>query len=398
MPTENQAPPKKPGAYVPPHRRRQETTETVNAAKTSSLDVTVSKSNQQLRQQQQHHHRQADYSWTTNRTHQYRYQNQCHNIQSSTHYNHVPNNFTIPSARVCCINLPNRSDKWQSVMSEAHRVGGPTFCRQIERFEAIDGRKLIRQEVEDNQKHVHDDDDYNGSNNNQQQLLLTSWMDLVQPEWDATKNAKYSHRVTHGKRAMSHGEIGCALSHIMLWKSHAAASEDEGTTRTATAKNNWLETSLLILEDDCMFTAQRRKTRFPLAFEKTMRLLPPNWGILYLGFSSRGPRHYVDDDSKEKISDNDLPIRIYKPSYGFHTHGYMLTKEAAATLLQNLPVTGPLDVWLADNSWFGIPVYCSVIANEGWYNEETHAFEGANLIGQNKRRLSSDVDQSAHIS
>ena len=116
---------------------------------------------------------------------------------------------------------------------------------------------------------------------------------------------------------------------------------------------------------------------------------------MYLGFSARGPRHYINDVD-EVVEDpvHDPPIRLYQPTYGFHTHAYMITKSAAEKLLQALPVKGPIDVWLADNHWFDIPTYCSVIANEGWYNETTQEREGANLVGQKKWKLSSDVDQS----
>lgn len=82
---------------------------------------------------------------------------------------------------------------------------------------------------------------------------------------------------------------------------------------------------------------------------------------------------------------------MFRPTYGFHTHAYALTKSAAETLLQNGPVCGPLDVWLADNEWFGLNVYCGVVANEG-YNKE-----GALLISQRKHDTKSDIVQSGRV-
>ena len=83
-----------------------------------------------------------------------------------------------------------------------------------------------------------------------------------------------------------------------------------------------------------------------------------------------------------------IEISIFRPSYGFHTHAYALKASAAARLLSNLPVTGPLDVWLADNKWFGLNVYCAIVANEGWKGQ------GAPLIGQRRHDISSDISQS----
>jgi hypothetical protein len=58
---------------------------------------------------------------------------------------------------------------------------------------------------------------------------------------------------------------------------------------------------------------------------------------------------------------------------------------------------GPIDVWLADNQWFGLPVYCAVIAGEGWKNAEGN-YEGAPLVGQHRGRgTKSDIVQSSEL-
>ena len=49
---------------------------------------------------------------------------------------------------------------------------------------------------------------------------------------------------------------------------------------------------------------------------------------------------------------------------------------------------GPVDVWLADNNWFGLNVNCAVVANEGYNNE------GAFLISQQRHKSDSDIRQS----
>lgn len=81
-------------------------------------------------------------------------------------------------------------------------------------------------------------------------------------------------------------------------------------------------------------------------------------------------------------------LLCFRPTYGFHTHAYALTKHAASVLLESGPVCGPLDVWLADNAWFGLKVYCIMVADEG-YNRE-----GRSLVGQQRVHLGSDVAMS----
>eukprot|EP00977_Amphora_coffeiformis_P021057 scaffold8776_cov165-Amphora_coffeaeformis.AAC.2 len=356
---------KAPSAYVPPHRRHaQETGEVDAGTKTAHHDQPTTPRGRGGYRQEEAPRRSYD---------EPRYNKSRRNHRQSGHYPSTPT-FVIPNTRICCINLPSRPDKWKSVMGEAYKVGGDRFCQQIEKFDAVEGsvwRDAVRRNDTDRQDHKH-----------------RSWTnDMVQAEWDASQNAQYSHRVTPGPRTMTDGEVGCALSHVMLWKSHVDESKVP---------------CMFILEDDCAFVAHRGgRTRFPRSFQKAMELLPPDWGIFYLGFSGRGARHYVNNDVEVSHGEgnpvDNPPIQIYQPTYGFHTHAYLITKEAASRLLEALPVTGPIDVWLADNQWFGIPTYCSIIANEGWYNESTQQYDGASLVSQKKWKLSSDVDQSAHI-
>ena len=47
-----------------------------------------------------------------------------------------------------------------------------------------------------------------------------------------------------------------------------------------------------------------------------------------------------------------------------------------------------VDVWLADNEWFGLNIYCCVVANEGWHGQ------GASLISQRRHDTKSDIAQS----
>jgi GR25 family glycosyltransferase involved in LPS biosynthesis len=322
--------------------------------------------------------------------------------------------------RICCINLQQRPDKWQRVLQKAQHVH-ERFASKVERFEAVQGDHaddIIVNSVEESQVPV-----------------------LVQREWNATQNAQYCSRVkttnanTGGAddymKTMTDGEVGCALSHIKLWQQLAVCSSNSSSTTTSTTPDKTTTTCMLILEDDVFFTCSKQRgntSRFARAFAKAWNMLPSDWSILYLGFSSRGERIYVNNNiidegttttglasvptsnnsrssnfqRRQRSNNNnnnnplDPEIRLYRPTYGFHTHAYVINKTGAAKLLENLPVVGPIDVWLADNAWFGLHVYCAVIAHEGWRSEDG-TLEGTNLVSQDRNtQYRSDIPQSAH--
>jgi GR25 family glycosyltransferase involved in LPS biosynthesis len=230
----------------------------------------------------------------------------------------------------------------------------------VERFAAVDGKQVLE----------------NGDTINN-----------VQMEWDATVNASYSRKAPPGKRVMLPGEVGCALSHVALWKELAETNGDPRTT------------TMLILEDDAMFstyrTHNRYQTRFAAAFANAWKQLPDDWSILYLGLSHRGERIYIDSESKHCRPDpvSNPQVLLYRPNYGYHTHAYVINKAAAQKLLGNLPIVGPIDVWFGDNKWFDMPVYCAVIAGEGWRLDDG-TYEGMELVIQNRGKgFKSDVQQ-----
>lgn len=242
----------------------------------------------------------------------------------------------LPS--IVCINLNHREDKWQAIRRQASK-----HALSIQRWEAIDGSEWKQEDT-----------------------------NVIDRKWDSSTNAKYSSNVTPGTKTMTDGEVGCALSHISIW-------------REATRSKR----PFLVLEDDvCLYERPNRPKFRSLVHQAWEVLCPQGTGILYLGFSSRGERVILD------LEDKDAHIQLYRPEYGYHTHGYIITSEAAATLLENLPVSGPLDVWLADNQWFGLNVCCAVVPGEGWKLDDG-TFEGALLVRQARKCFKSDVPQSA---
>jgi GR25 family glycosyltransferase involved in LPS biosynthesis len=210
----------------------------------------------------------------------------------------------------------------------------------------------------------------------------------VQMDWDATINASYSRKAPPGPRVMLPGEVGCALSHVALWRELA---ETDGDPRT---------TTMLILEDDAVVTHGKRnryRTRFAAAFANAWKQLPDDWSMLYLGLSHRGERIYIDYSEPNNCWPDPATnpkVLLYRPNYGYHTHAYVINKAAAQKLIQSLPVVGPIDVWLGDNKWFDMPVYCAVIAGEG-YRLDDGTYEGMDLVIQNRsgNGFESDVQQ-----
>jgi GR25 family glycosyltransferase involved in LPS biosynthesis len=177
-------------------------------------------------------------------------------------------------------------------------------------------------------------------------------------------------------KRMAPGEVGCAMSHAKLW-------------RILEERQN-VQDTMLILEDDAAFYYSneqngKRRRNFLNAFTNVWNGLPSDWHILYLGFLPRGARIPV---KTEEIQTMSVDVHLFRPTYGFHTHAYALSKAAASTLLSNGIIIGPVDVWLADNKWFGLNVYCAVVANEG-YNHE-----GVFLISQQRHKSDSDIRQS----
>ena len=182
--------------------------------------------------------------------------------------------------------------------------------------------------------------------------------DDFDPLWDATRNAEWDRHVAPGLRRATAGERGCALSHVALWRK---AVETEG----------WL----LITEDDCRF--DKRWTPGSPAY-LWRNHVPSDAELVYLGFSDRGEREYVAGSEE-----------VFRPTYGFCTHCYAIRKGAARRFLDALPVAGPVDVWLADNNWFGAQVYCVIQPGGGWQNT------GRWLANQETKPGEADVRQSS---
>lgn len=294
--------------------------------------------------------------------------------------------------RICCINLKRRPDRWERFLNRVHRVllpqlgdragsvVGAACWESIERFEAVDGSTL-ELEAQPNKAHSANDPNSAGGDDNRFHLAA-----LCSLQWDATNNARWDRSIRPPyARRMTHGEVGCALSHVRLWQELASS-----TYRSA-----------LILEDDIIFYPGRSGTKpgFFEALEAVHRVLPSDWDIWYLGFCNFGPKTLASGSnapfvffSTQNDSSSSMSVRLYRPSYGFYTHAYAITKSAVAHLLSQLPVAAPLDVWLADNDWFGLNVYFAEVPSPDRSPGATP--RGVSLISQ--LRTDSDIVHSAH--
>jgi GR25 family glycosyltransferase involved in LPS biosynthesis len=115
-----------------------------------------------------------------------------------------------------CINLSERQVKWRAFQERAMRVHNE-FAGLVKRFDAVNGKAVLSE---------------NRCNE-----------EILKRVWDASMNAKYSSKAQPGTKTMSDGEVGCALSHVELWKI---------LTSTESSSENPV---MMVLEDDAVFSS-----------------------------------------------------------------------------------------------------------------------------------------------
>ena len=226
------------GAYVPPHRRRgqlgsskalgSEPLGNQNAGRNTQQSASLPCNNEKGN------------AVTTQRNHRYSY-DEVKGSKGPRGYSDEDNcdqvslePFLAAFTRICCINLPNREDRWINFCNRLSQSLGHDCAaaliqsNKIERCNAVDGRAVM----EKLQTSTENSD--------------AGEPDLPQIEWDATENAKYDKHIKPPMTKMlSPGEVGCAMSHVGLWRQLAEADEGEKDARSAP--------TMLILEDDAIF-------------------------------------------------------------------------------------------------------------------------------------------------
>jgi len=125
--------------------------------------------------------------------------------------------------------------------------------------------------------------------------------------------------ITKTGHRIAAGEVGCFLSHYMLWQTLAYLPHDE----------------ILILEDDAWFEPDFR-SRFREAYAD----LPNDWQFVYVGST------LIDGKPVERISN-----RVGLMRYPCGTHAYLVKRSSLSFLLQtNHQARYPIDMQLMENS------------------------------------------------
>ena len=96
---------------------------------------------------------------------------------------------------------------------------------------------------------------------------------------------------------MSAGEIGCALSHLHIWKN--------------------MSSPLLVFEDDIILT-----NNFEKRLEKALSSLPEDWDIFYLGYMNPAENGLAQFITPELCHVN----------FVFGTYAYILNKKGFQTV------------------------------------------------------------------
>ena len=217
--------------------------------------------------------------------------------------------------RVISLNLRRRTDRWERAVRQYRQLRW-----SVERFEAIDG-----------------------------QTLRTNALDptCIRLHYDTTENARWDSHVPSGQlRRLSRGEIGCALSHVAIWRSVA-----ESPARLT-----------LVLEDDVEF-----REDIDSALPGYLRQLPASWDVAFLGSHGLATQF-------EQVSSNWI-----RPRYQFGSFAYLLTPAGAARLLRTLPVRGPIDNFMADQFSSLLALSCEppLVRHWGAWNERSDIVHSA---------------------
>ena len=138
---------------------------------------------------------------------------------------------------------------------------------------------------------------------------------LVARSWDASMNAKFDPNSRSGELVMTAGERGCAVSHIQVWV--CAASRSHPT---------------LVLEDDAVPCDNFRQET-----TRVLAALPTDAEFLYLG-----PAVAKWHKKEHRFAE------VGRPKYCWGLHGYIIWPAVAKLLLEALPITAPVDNWLAE--------------------------------------------------
>lgn len=205
---------------------------------------------------------------------------------------------------IVVINLDRQPERWRRVVHE------------LARFRTSDGRPLM--EITQRLAAVDAQDGRSAAATADVDVMYRVGDQLfVQP--DARLAATFAE---DEPVRMTRQEVAVARSHVEAWKAIASGPDEH----------------VLVLEDDIWFVPGARR-----AIERGWRAAISRFrgeggpALLYLSYSDAAGSAQRDDEC----------AAVFRPSRGlWFLSGYVLSREAAAALLQAMPVVGPVDLWM----------------------------------------------------
>lgn len=159
--------------------------------------------------------------------------------------------------------------------------------------------------------------------------VALKWDTALNAQFDPNKYPQGPHELT-----MTPSERGCAMSHVRVWR--------EVVKRGLP--------SALVLEDDALLVSKFKKKLAKI----TEELPNGEWDVLHLGFWLPGQHVQPPESSivRRFPGVKDAPD-LFRPSYMWQTHCYLVSYSGAKKLLSWLPVDGPVDNYIAKHVLLG---------------------------------------------
>lgn len=170
--------------------------------------------------------------------------------------------------------------------------------------------------------------------------------------WLIDPNPKFLKKMDHYfdiEIECSTAESNISCGHVLMWRDFVASKKE----------------TALFMEDDVLFEHD-----FEERFNKIMKKeLPEDWDMLY--WSGLPSKHgFVWDPHSEHL------VKLHMGMWWMS--GYMLSRKGAQKLIDNLPVVGPVDVWI-NHQFKKMNTYCckwSLIDQGGDdTSDNTYSFE-----------------------
>eukprot|EP00435_Cladocopium_sp_Y103_P041604 s40_g11.t1 len=199
-------------------------------------------------------------------------------------------------AHVYCMNLDHRPERWEFMQGQFQRLRLP-----VERFSAVNGRELDVPELA-----------MNG--------IIA--MEALPRYYLPDEQKLFGTDLTAGA-------IGCALSHMLIWRDIVRRCAEDGVDPRA---------PFLVIEDDCQFCPEFSES---LLLERLSHV-PEDWQIVYLGGQDLLRRQHLYEVGKGVR-------RLYK---GFReTTAYVINDAGAKACLEvSVPLHWQIDTHMNDES------------------------------------------------